>query len=254
MRLKADTTTVYLAHAPDFAPLAALLSPEEQARAAGISLPGPRARAVAARALVRTVLGTHLGANPHELRFGQGEHGKPYLLQGPEPARLHFNLSHTGDLLALALGAQPLGVDVEAVRPLSPALISMALGPLERARLQARPAGEYGRAFYRAWACKEALLKAHGSGLAFGLQRVQLSVPADLNAAPLVEAGPRAPADDWTLQVRWLGSAHILAVAATAPGLTLQRITPVCARTGHWAAEPLPAPSAGIPRVPDSNG
>ncbi|MBZ9716129.1 4'-phosphopantetheinyl transferase family protein [Deinococcus multiflagellatus] len=235
----APHTAVYLAHADDFAGLVALLTPEEHIRARAIALPAPRRRYVAARALVRTVLAARLGAPPQALTFALGPYGKPYLVGLDVP----FNLSHTGDHLALAVGNGPVGVDLEEVRPLqnSHAMLQTALGPLERERLQRLPPAQHLAAFYRAWACKEAILKAQGVGLTYDLHAVQLTVPADLHAAPVPEQGPEGPFGPWQLFLHWVHPTRVLALASTGPGITLIPVQTVEDREGRWIIHPAAA-------------
>jgi 4'-phosphopantetheinyl transferase len=81
--------------------------------------------------------------------------------------------SHSGDglLLAFAQGVV-LGVDMEVERP-RPNALAIArryFAPAEVAWLEAQPGDAH--AFLRLWCAKEAVLKAHGRGLAFGLHRL----------------------------------------------------------------------------------
>ena len=48
-----------------------------------------------------------------DLLIKKGAYGKPYLEEGP-----FFNLSHSGDYIAIAIGEQELGLDLEAPRPI----------------------------------------------------------------------------------------------------------------------------------------
>ena len=55
------------------------------------------------------------GIAARELRFRTTQYGKPFL----DPScDLHFNLSHSGELAVVAVGANELGVDLEFIRPL----------------------------------------------------------------------------------------------------------------------------------------
>lgn len=83
--------------------------------------------------------------------------------------------SHSGDglLLAFARGAT-LGVDMEFERPRPNALriAGRYFTRDETGWLASQPAGLVDFAFLRLWCAKEAVLKAHGRGLAFGLDRL----------------------------------------------------------------------------------
>src|SRR6185503_9494332 len=108
-------------------------------------------------------LAGYLGLEPVDLRFGQGEHGKPELdpRQGGE---LCFNLSHTGDwvLIGVALGRE-VGVDVETLekRGSLDGVAQRVFTEGELAELAASGQGlAWQSAFLRGWSRKEAALKA----------------------------------------------------------------------------------------------
>jgi 4'-phosphopantetheinyl transferase len=141
------------------------LSLEEQARAEQYRSREAAERYVMTRALVRMVLSERLKAVPAELRLGRTDAGKP-TIQG-----LHFNLSHSGDLILLAVDEdQDIGVDIERRRPLErvDALVRRWLTAAERHDLEKEMARgvERSESFLRVWSQKEARLKALGVGIA----------------------------------------------------------------------------------------
>ncbi|HBK44883.1 MAG TPA: 4-phosphopantetheinyl transferase, partial [Xanthomonadaceae bacterium] len=99
--------------------------------------------------------------------------GRPWL-QAPL-AGYGTGWSHSGDLLLVGLGeGVRLGVDLERVRP-RPRLLEVArrfFHPDEIALLEALDPAPRDALFFRIWCAKEALLKAHGHGLSFGLHRL----------------------------------------------------------------------------------
>lgn len=122
-------------------------------------------RYVVTRSLVRIVLGGRLGVAPRDVEVSRTDTGKPVVAAGA-----HFNVSHSGDLVLLALSAdRPVGVDVERRREVArvPALSQRWLTPGERRdfdRLRASGTPE-SDAFLRVWSLKEAQLKALGVGI-----------------------------------------------------------------------------------------
>lgn len=131
----------------------------------------------AAEPVVRAWLGQRLGVAADLLRIERDLHGRPRLASHPGA---DASWSHSGDGLvaALARGAR-VGIDLERERP-RPRALALArryFTPEEAAWLQAQP-DEAGlsRAFLRLWCAREAVLKAHGRGLAFGLQRLRFAV------------------------------------------------------------------------------
>lgn len=100
--------------------------------------------------------GLLLRALAGEMPILRGEHGKPYLENGP-----HFSLSHGGTLAVLAVSDEPVGVDVERPRPVKDALVRRCVRPEEQGWL----AGESSKGFFWLWTRKEAVLKCCGRGL-----------------------------------------------------------------------------------------
>lgn len=195
-----------------------------------------RDRFVAARGLLRTLLGAYLRRAPAVLRFVYWEHGKPALAAEPGVTLPCFNLAHAGARALLAIAAdRELGVDIEAVAdaldwlPLAQAHFAPAevdalrAGPPVGPFAPGVPATASGRAaFYRTWALKEAWAKARGDGLAAPLASVDVSSVATGRAAsvavPLV-AGLATPA--WTLQLVDAGPGHAVALAVPGDGWRL---------------------------------
>ncbi len=141
------------------------LDEAERARAAAFHFAPDRRRWVAARRALRALLAAYEDRDPDALAFQVAPGGKPRLAGGGLP----FSLSHAGDWALVAFTAgPPVGVDVEPRREL-PDLASLAahtLGPSEHAAWQDLASADRLPAFFRAWTRKEALLKAHGGGLA----------------------------------------------------------------------------------------
>lgn len=92
--------------------------------------------------------------------------GKPVFLERQD---VHFNLSHSGDYVALAFGDAPLGVDIERVRRANLTLAKRFFAGEEYADLTGRPEEERADLFCRMWTGKEAVAKASGKGLAIPL-------------------------------------------------------------------------------------
>ena len=75
-----------------------------------------------------------------------------------------------------------VGVDVEGKRPLSDlhALAQQVFSPTELQTLHALPPAQQQDAFFRAWARKEAFIKAIGEGLSYPLKQFDVTLaPAD---------------------------------------------------------------------------
>src|SRR5262245_2338852 len=79
------------------------LSPDERQRMNAFRVPRDRRRYLVGRGLLRRLLGRYLAREAHELQFGYSPHGKPYLAPGSAPRRLQFSVSHSGELVLIAL-------------------------------------------------------------------------------------------------------------------------------------------------------
>jgi 4'-phosphopantetheinyl transferase len=148
--------------------------------------------------------------------IARGEHGKPYF---PLPFdTLGFNWSHSGDVALLAVGRGAagfeVGVDVETVRP-RPRALELSrrfFDPSETAILEVLPESELLGSFLTLWTAKEAVLKAHGGGLSYGLHRASFRLRGGL-AEPRSFDGDIAPASAWCVQALDLAPALVSAVA-----------------------------------------
>jgi 4'-phosphopantetheinyl transferase len=197
----------------------AVLSEAEQQQAERFHFDWLRRRYIVAHGRMRIILTAHTGVPAHELRFQTTQYGKPFL----DPfSNLHFNLSHSGELAILAVGANELGVDVEFIRPLED-FENIATGffsDQEVASLQQYPAAERLRAFYRCWTRKEAFVKAIGEGLSIPLSSFVVSL-AEENAA-LLETNPPEHSRRWTMAALDLGPEYVGAVVIREQSSTLE--------------------------------
>ncbi|MBM3984222.1 MAG: 4'-phosphopantetheinyl transferase superfamily protein [Planctomycetes bacterium] len=207
--------------------LAALLAPDELARAARMAGEALRRRFLVAHGVLRVLVAQHAGLEPGALRFDtSGEAGGKPRLAGPPPARAtDFNLSHSGELalLAVASGVE-VGVDVEQVQPLHDLgpLVRRVMSPAEAQALLDLPAGRRVEEWYRAWTRKEAVLKATGRGLELDPREVQL-LPPDFTPASSSPRFARATRGA-TFSVALLQPApgYVAAVAALRAGLAVR--------------------------------
>jgi 4'-phosphopantetheinyl transferase len=133
--------------------------------------PADRWSLAAAHVGVRFLLATALGCSPGEVAFIRGAYGKPSLdpaRHGDDTHRIHFNISHTRDLVGIALAGCAVGLDVEAVRAIEDMhAVAETVFAAESLTALAEAAGDAARTalFYRFWTLGEAFIKATGEGL-----------------------------------------------------------------------------------------
>jgi 4'-phosphopantetheinyl transferase len=149
---------------------------------------------------VRHLLGSYLGVAATDIALERDSHGKPFLAS-PVDMDMHFNLSHSGKALVVAIArGQPVGVDIESGARPRPwlALAERYFTPAEHAALAALPGPRLAPAFLELWSCKEAVVKALGRGIAFGLHRLGFGWTPDGTLAGLREiASDGGTVDEW---------------------------------------------------------
>ncbi len=164
-----DSADVWVAwvheHADSTTQLAAVLSSSERSRMAAYRNVDAAARYVITRSLVRGVLSERLGIAPAEVNIRVTDLGKPVVA-----GNLHFNVSHSGDLITVAVCRErAVGIDIERRRDVqrAGALISRWLTPTEQHEVKSLHAAGFREsdAFLRVWSAKEARLKALGVGI-----------------------------------------------------------------------------------------
>lgn len=193
----------------------ALLSAEEREREARFYYEPDRFRFRVTRALARRVLGGYLGIDPRSCAFARNEHGRPSLANtGQNGDSLRFNISHTRDLIVLAVTRTlEIGVDVENVRS-GRRVVDLArrfFADFESERVIEAPMNERDDLFHQFWTLKESYIKARGLGL---------SIPLGKFGFRLNEAGPELwthpelddDASRWAFAQRRPSDAHWLAI------------------------------------------
>ena len=152
-----------------------------------------------AHGLLAELLKSEYGLSPLP-ETAREESGKPFF---PGFRALRFNLSHSGPLALCGVGAAPLGVDLEVLRPRREGLARYALSEAEYDFFR-QQGGDWG-AFYTLWTLKEAKVKCTGRGLR------QL---ARTIAVPLLRPGERGELDGLVFRAYagagWRGAACCL--------------------------------------------
>ncbi len=143
------------------------LSPDEQTRSATFRHRADGRAWAGARAALRLVLAPRIDVPADRIAFERAEHGRLLLGKGM-PTALAFNVARTRGLALVAVSTAPaVGVDVEAIGPVSNmfATARRVLRPEACASVADAPAGEREARFFREWVRHEARLKCRGTGL-----------------------------------------------------------------------------------------
>lgn len=122
--------------------------------------------------LARTIVHEQLKIDKRKVIFHNGEYGKPYL-ESVTP--FHFNLSHSGRWVVCAADNEPVGIDIELVKPIDLTYAKHFLTQDECVELFSYPESERLEYFYQLWTLKESYIKAIGKGLFLPLQSFTIS-------------------------------------------------------------------------------
>lgn len=173
-----ESCVVWWAGPADYSPaLDRLLSTVEVGRAARLRRPEDRVRQVLGATMLRLATAQVTGAAPEAVTVDRScptcaePHGRP----GLPGTGLHASITHSGDLVGLALTrVAPVGLDVERISDVD-------IEGLGRTVLHGseRSAPLDHHAFFTYWTRKEAVVKATGDGLRAALAEVRVSGPAE---------------------------------------------------------------------------
>lgn len=148
--------------------LRTILSEDEAYRCRNFIDPGMQQRFVASRVLLRLTLGSYLHVSPRDVPLASTPEGKPVLISSV--SRLRFNLSRSKDCLLIAVAnGQDVGVDVETIHDEGRDVRAIAqrfFAADEAEYLKELSGNTLQTAFLVLWVRKEALIKAHGRGMA----------------------------------------------------------------------------------------
>jgi len=108
-----------------------------------------------------------------EMQFRYNEHGKPEWDNGP-----FFSISHCKTGIAVAVHDQPVGIDIETIRPVSEDLVLRTMNENEQKLIRESEHPE--RVFTRLWTQKEAVVKCIGTGIE-SFEQLQNLLPSQLH-------------------------------------------------------------------------
>lgn len=198
----------------DLVRLASTLTEAELERSARFRFDRDRARFVAARGRLRSLLARYLDVLPRDITLAEGLFGKPRLASGP--GSLRFNVSHSDGTSVFAMARdREVGVDLERVRIDFPIeeVARHYYSPAERAQLALLLPADRMRAAFGCWTRKEAYLKALGAGLAPPLDTIEVGVCSGKPLSVWRSDGDTAASGWWSLHDFDAGPGFAAAVA-----------------------------------------
>ena len=187
--------------------LDALLTIEEHRRAAAYHRPRDRERFIVSRVALRQLLGRLTGRQPASITFQIGSNKKPSVYHSGQ--ELHFNVSHSKDLVVIAVADKQVGIDIEAINPafeFQSVLTSCFSNAEQMAIMQA---ADTSAMFYTLWTRKEALLKATGKGIDDDMPLVPV-----LDGRHFADVGAIGSELSWAVDTCTIAPGYVCSVAA----------------------------------------
>lgn len=204
---KIDVNAWYNILSPNFR-----VSQAEQQKADRFVQPAGKRCSLVSKHFLRSLISSILKIPAGEIQYGFNPYGKPLL----DP--ISFNLSHSGNLVVIALSEYPVGVDVEEIKSDFSYLdiMSSYFSTAEQHFIQEgqHPLLE----FYILWTRKEAYLKGVGTGLT-----------NDLHLVPSLQEFVPEAAPAFRLHSQKIGSEYVFSLASdpqTASGICYWEIRP----------------------------
>ena len=209
-RVLIDSTTVQIEN------LKEILSSDELVKAGRFHFEKDQKRFIAARGILRRILGHYLDMNPHDIRFEYTSHGKPLLAGISGNDTISFNLTHSGAFALYAITrGKDIGIDIERVRDdvdmyqitqrfFSQGEINSLKQIDENKRLEL---------FFQYWTRKEAFLKAMGEGITFPMEQCDVSLVNGRVLSPVTLLGINRENSCWHVQDLFPGRVYTAAIA-----------------------------------------
>lgn len=160
---------IWTAHLPSsmrgYSYFRSLLSQDELQKASSFRFDEHKQNYTISRGVLRCLLGMYLNKNPQEIQILYGLWRKPCVAN---EFSFFFNLSHSGDYVSYVFSSkQEVGIDIEFIDTgfNADAMVKNILSsPDEYAYWNSVKGKDTVYEFYKFWVCKEAFLKASGTG------------------------------------------------------------------------------------------
>lgn len=110
--------------------------------------------------LTRFAIKKEFGINLKNISFSRNDYGKPYL---ENFCGIHFNVSHSKEMVVCAVGKTPVGTDVEKIKSVKYDVKERVCTKDELEQIK-----DSDEEFIKLWTQKEAVVKKYGTGIAKG--------------------------------------------------------------------------------------
>ena len=181
-----------------------LLNNDERERANRYYQVKDRNRFLISRGALRTILSKYLNVAPSSITFGVSPNKKP-IIHDTGKVKLHYNVSHSGDWILIAVSDSDIGADVEFIKP-SFQFQEILTDYFSQDEVDFINHQSSLERFFLLWTRKEAFVKATGKGL-----------DSDLRTIPSLDgiysATEVARSRDWFITSFTLNEQYIAAIA-----------------------------------------
>ena len=143
------------------------MSKERQDEVSRIVNTNKKKSRIASDYLCRKAVSEHCGIAPEEIVFSKNKYGKPYT----ENVSVHFNSSHSADMVICCISDDEIGIDIEKIKPFNPKAANKFATEDELEYISSKENG-----FFEIWTLKEAYFKCVGTGLGSNIKSVSFNI------------------------------------------------------------------------------
>ena len=162
-----------------------------------------------AKVMQRNLIASLSGIAPEKLIFETDKYGRPFL-KSPRIKNLDFNISHSGDYVAMAIADCPIGIDIERTKPFDIKIIADYFTEQELKYLNSRRKNQL-RRFYELWVLKESFIKAVGRGLSFPLKKINFKY----NKGKTIILKPKSTKGKWFFKIYEIDKNYKMAICSS---------------------------------------
>ncbi|MBM7716591.1 4'-phosphopantetheinyl transferase superfamily protein [Siminovitchia sp. FSL H7-0308] len=149
-----------------------LLDRNKKETMSNLKMEKDKVRTVLSHLFVKYLLAKELDCKMEDVQFSYSKYKKPYLVSH---LNCSFNISHSGDMIAIAIAKEEVGIDCEQYKNLDYVeLAKQFCVPEEYSYIIQSTNVE--EAFYKMWTLKESYVKAIGKGLHVSLKSFSFSI------------------------------------------------------------------------------
>ncbi len=115
-------------------------------------------QSITAHYFLKKLLSAHYGICMDDIHLNYTSHGKPFYKDD-----LKFSITHTGNIVLIALSDKEIGIDAEIIRPINKNILQKTSTEREIRLLEFST--DFSIEFLKMWTVKEAYFKCTGSGI-----------------------------------------------------------------------------------------